>query len=132
MHSRIFMQWHWFGFLKASRISFTITFCVQRSAVSQDDHTNDNPKRTCVDRVPQHLLPCRYTRRTENDEGSCGACMHQLGKQYTLRVGIDPSDQNSHGRHRCDKCEEITQPICAVWGCGTEVIDHRPVPDSPQ
>src|SRR5260370_7954949 len=58
--------------------------------------------------------------------------MHQLRQQNTARVGVDPDDEDSHSRHECDEGEKKGQPIHAVWGSASQVINHRCMPQSPQ
>jgi hypothetical protein len=100
-------------------------FSRQLLAPPDGDRGHNDPQRNCVDGIPECFLSCCHTSGTENNQGSGRAYVHLLGQQYTLRVCIDLSDQNPHGRHGRGKRDKVREPKCTVRSSSAQVIDHR-------
>src|SRR5437588_12848880 len=58
--------------------------------------------------------------------------MHELRKRNTVRVRINPCDQDSHRAYHCCERQKITQPVGTMWRSRSQVIYHGQVPQSPE
>src|SRR5205807_660900 len=50
----------------------------------------------------------------------------------TVRVRINPCDQDSHRAYHCCERQKITQPVGTMWRSRSQVIYHGQVPQSPE
>src|SRR5262245_17586413 len=58
--------------------------------------------------------------------------MHQLGQQQTVRIGVDPDNEDPQSSHNGDKAEGKKQPVLSM-GCSTpQVINDWRMPQSPK
>ena len=58
--------------------------------------------------------------------------MHELSDQDAFCIGVEPGDENAHGGHGESEGQEKWEPVCTVGRSGSEVIDHRQVPQAPE
>ena len=58
--------------------------------------------------------------------------MHKLRQEYATRVGIDPTNQYAHRRHRKRERHEKRQTIGSMRRRCPQMIDNRQMPQRPQ
>lgn len=104
-----------------------------RLSSSREGNDGDNePQGNGVDGIPKGFLRGGYARRAEDNQGACGEGMEELSNQNATCVGVNPGDQDAHGRHGGGEGEKEGEPISPVRRGGSQIIDDWDVPGSPE
>src|SRR5882672_9016631 len=83
----------------------------QTPAIGLRNDRDEDPQRNSIKTVPERFLRGTHARGAENDQGTCGTHVHELGQKHAFGVGVDPADQHAHGNHSPGKREEKGIPI---------------------
>jgi hypothetical protein len=101
-------------------------------AVAGDDEGYYDPKRGGVEGVPRGFLGGGDVGRAEDDEGAGGDGVEELGEENTICVGVGPGDEDADGGHGGGEGKKEGEPVGAVGGGGSEVVNDGDVPGAPE